>query len=268
MTPGINDNSQRPLSGQRILITRPLDQAGSVRDKIIALGGKPILLPTIATASFDDLTGWADFENNLAKIDWIIFTSENGVSYFVEQIRERKIDLRVLANSKIAAIGRGTTAVLGEFDLKPDFIPTRAVVEALVNEMPEKHDLSSTVILRVRGNLADGIIEESFSKIGAEVIVLTAYRTFHPTWSTEEKKRLVGNLPDALLFTSGSTVQGLIKNLDAHELKRLLTKAKVFSIGPKVSAMLKDKSFPIEAEAIEHNIEGLLEAVKNYFVSN
>ncbi len=250
------------------MITRPTGQAGPLSDMIIALGGEPILLPTIATEPFDDLSGWTSFAENLAKFSWIIFTSENGVTYFMEQLSSRNIEIEKLENIKIAAIGRGTTASLASYKLKPNFVPSRAVVDNLVAEMPEQFDLSGNHILRVRGNLADSIIEDRFPSHGAEVMPLTVYRTFHPIWSKIEKDKFLENLPDAVLFTSGSTVLGLLKNLDANQFDKLQATARIFSIGPKVSAVLKGKNILFAGEATEQNIDGLIALLRDHFISN
>ena len=45
---------KRPLFGQRIGITRPAGQAGPVIERVLALGGEPVLLPTISILPPED----------------------------------------------------------------------------------------------------------------------------------------------------------------------------------------------------------------------
>jgi hypothetical protein len=59
--------------------------------------------------------------NNRGK--WLIFTSENGLRYFMLQLGENGGDIRVLAQFKIAAIGYGTATAMAKTGLRPDFIP-------------------------------------------------------------------------------------------------------------------------------------------------
>ena len=71
--------------------------------------------------------------------DWLVFTSANGVRIFLEELGERKTDLRKLAHLKIACIGSGTAAALSEAHLYADLVPetftSEGLAQALVNNV-------------------------------------------------------------------------------------------------------------------------------------
>lgn len=73
----------------------------------------------------------------LAEYDWAVFTSANGVRIFLDELRSRKTDIRILSRMKFACIGPGTAALLEEqllyADLIPEIYTAEALAEALVN---------------------------------------------------------------------------------------------------------------------------------------
>lgn len=71
---------------KKVLVTRAADQAGSFRDALARRGLEPVCLPVIEIVPADD---WAACDQALALIDdyeALIFTSANGVRYFVERM--------------------------------------------------------------------------------------------------------------------------------------------------------------------------------------
>jgi len=263
MTP--TDTAQHPLAGLRIMVTRAADQADELCRKLRELGAEPMLFPTIATEPLDDEDGWERFDQVDSDNGWLVFTSENGVRYFFRQYAEEMDDLRVLAQFNIAAVGSGTADALREHLLSPDFIPSKATVDDLAREMIENLDIQKAVIVRVRGNLADDTLEKRLPKAGATVITLTVYRTELAIWPDGFKARLFNQPPHAILFTSGSTIDGLFKNLEPAEVDILTAKASIFSIGPTASRSLEAHNLTITRQADAHTIQGLVDTLIDFY---
>src|ERR1019366_2405268 len=95
---------RRPLFGRRVLVTRPRQQASDMVHRLIDLGAVPVVLPTVATREPADWTPVDDAIRSLRQYDWLVFTSANGVSAFLERIKKLGFDLRALGNVRIAAI--------------------------------------------------------------------------------------------------------------------------------------------------------------------
>src|SRR5688572_24611983 len=109
-----------PLTGRRILVTRPRAQAGVLCDKLAGLGAAPILFPTIEIGPMEDPAPLDDAIRALPEFDWIIFTSVNGVAAFWER---SGVDLKSAPTAKIAAIGPATAAALARRGMQAHFIP-------------------------------------------------------------------------------------------------------------------------------------------------
>ena len=93
-----------PLFGQRIVVTRDRGQALELAEPLEALGAEAVLLPTIEIREAQDFEPLDRAIADLSSYDWVIFTSVNGVRYFVERLDKSSTDLRCL-RAKLCAIG-------------------------------------------------------------------------------------------------------------------------------------------------------------------
>jgi len=71
-----------PLFGQRIVITRAREQAGTLALRLRALGADAAELPSIEIRPTEDYSALDSAIANLGVYDWLIFTSANGVRFF------------------------------------------------------------------------------------------------------------------------------------------------------------------------------------------
>lgn len=263
--PSADEAESFPLGGLRVMVTRPFDQAHELYRNLRELGAEVLAYPTIYTEIIEDDGGWAAFEEVDQENAWLVFTSENGVEYFFSQYIDRIGDLRNLGAFQIAAVGSGTARALDEHGFAPDFVPTKATVDDLAQEMRRSLDLRDAAVVRVRGNLADDTLEQALPQAGAAVYPLTVYRTEYAEWPEGFRAMLMDRRPQAILFTSGSTVDGLYRNLSEDEIASLTAEARIFSLGPSVSKTLTKAGLTVTREAEEHTLPGLLAAMIDYY---
>jgi len=94
-----------PLFGKRIVVTRAREQADALASRLTALGAGVIELPTIEIRPPADCGPLDRAIAELDSYDWLVFTSANGVRFFLDRLDASKHDLRQL-RAKICAIGR------------------------------------------------------------------------------------------------------------------------------------------------------------------
>jgi len=259
---------ERPLLGARIMVCRPADQAQPMYQSLRKLGAEVLPYPTIATKPQIDKKAWQAFGRivkNSATDSWLVFTSENGVRYFIEQFKSRFGDIRHLGNFKIAAVGFGTERALNKYSLKADFIPARATTESLAMEMAETLNLKDASVVRVRGNLADDRVEKGLTKAGANVIPVPTYCTYHPQWPDGFKENLFEHPPNIIILTSGSSVKGLYEILNKDEIDTLMAKAIAVSIGPETTKMVQSFGIKVTIEAKEHSVPGIINELLRHY---
>jgi uroporphyrinogen III methyltransferase/synthase len=239
-----------PLFGKKIVVTRAHDQASGFSHQLHALGATVIEYPVIEIAAPEDTSGIDAAIARLSEFDWLIFTSANGVRYFLERLDASPADLRSL-RAKLCAIGPVTKAALEAIHLKVDVLPEEYVAESLVKAF-EGISLEGKRILLPRAAVARDVVPIELAKRGAIVEVVEAYRTRQP----QAAKKLGGDA-DWLTFTSSSTV----KNFIAMAGLEPFANARLASIGPVTSETLRANGLTVHVEAQPHTMDGLLEAI-------
>ncbi len=210
MTERRGTGGEHPLAGQRVVVTRPADQAAALVSALGELGATVICLPTIHAVPVP-ANELALVLERLPTYHWLVFTSENGVRHLLAALARRGGGPADLAHARLAAVGRATAAALAHQGLAVDFVPAVALGDALLREFTAGWDLAGQRILRVRGDLAATGLERGLRAAGATVDVATVYRT-RPA---EPDPALVAEIrqspPAAVTFASGSAVDGFAR---------------------------------------------------------
>src|SRR5580765_1752051 len=151
----LNWFENRPLFGQRIVVTRTRDQASQLSQQLIELGADVLEVPTIKIAPPDDYKDIVDAILGLNSYDWIVFTSPNGATAFFELFFKTFDDLRDIGGVQIAAIGPGTAAKLKEIHLKVDLMPEEHTAAGIGKAFTEFESVENLRILLVRAQVAN-----------------------------------------------------------------------------------------------------------------
>ncbi|UCC43172.1 MAG: uroporphyrinogen-III C-methyltransferase [Candidatus Zixiibacteriota bacterium] len=256
--------SGRPLSNMRVMVTRPADQAGTLYADLRSLGAEVLAYPTIATEASPDRSAWSRVKDLKADERWLVFTSENGVRYFLEQWQEVVGDFRKLGDYKIASVGTGTASALDRYGFKADFVPSVATTAELAEQLTECFDIQGATVVRVRGDLADDRVEKRLKSVGASVVPLQVYKTLKVAWTAVAKEKLFKHPPHVIMFTSGSSADGFAANLSDDERERVAAEAVILSIGPITSKIIESHGLKVSLEAGKHNIPAMIEELLEY----
>lgn len=241
-----------PLFGQRIVVTRAREQADSLSAPLRHLGAEVIELPTIEIQPSPDYAALDAAIAKLPEYDWLIFTSVNGVRYFLERLDASAIDLRGI-RGKLCAIGPATRESLERFHLKVDVMADEYVAEGLLRAL-NGFVFSNARVLIARAAVARDILPEELRRRGSHVDVVEAYRTVAPAGLAERAAAIFKTNPDWITFTSSSTASNLVAACGSEALRGTRTA----SIGPVTSATLRSLGIDVTAEANPHTIEGLV----------
>jgi len=254
----------RPLSGRHVVVTRSREQASDLTEALEALGAGVIEFPVIACRPLEESDALERLDRAIEELesyDWVVFTSANGVRFFLDRIFRLGGDVRALAGIQIGVMGEGTRRAVEERSLTVDFVPGRFVGEAFVEEFPEKRP--GVRVLIPRAAEARELIPEQLRRHGCEVDVVPCYRTVAAdTDSAELRLMLAAGAVDAVTFTSSSTVRNFVRlaGLDDPGF-RLPETVRVVSIGPVTTRTAREMGLPVHAEAEPHTIGGVVQAV-------
>ena len=280
--------TQRPLFGQRIVITRTREQASELRVKLEELGAEVLEAPTIRIAqpSPEESAKIDAALMRLANFHWLVLTSANGVQTLASRLDALKLDARSLAGVRIAAIGDATADALKKHvGVRAALVPRTFVAESLAEDLIASENARGGIagkrFLLLRADIARKALPQLLTKAGASVEEFAIYLTAP-----------VASLPHAVLdalregkvdwvtFTSSSTARNLVALLDrnadnapqsaevapqrpamAIAGRSALTCAKLASIGPITTQTLRDLGLPPTVEATVSNIDGLIAAM-------
>jgi uroporphyrinogen III methyltransferase / synthase len=244
----------RPLHGKRVVVTRARAQASELARRLDALGAEPIELPAIRIEPRLDSDEVRRAVESLHAYALVCLTSPNGVNLLFEAMAAQGRDARALANASVAAIGAGTEAALASFGVIADIVPDRFVAEELVEAL-DKLELQGKPVLIARAAEAREVLPEALRKKGAEVDVVTLYKTVAEEPDPEALER--ARDADFITFTSSSTVRNFI----AARPNGVPEGAKVVSIGPITSEAIREAGLSVDVEAERHDIDGLVVAL-------
>jgi len=256
---------KRPLMGKRIVVTRAREQASDLVARLAALGADCLEFPTIKVAPPDDWSPLDRALDDLAKYDWLIFTSVNGVEFFFQRLFALDRDVRALGHLRTGAIGPATAAHLAAFGLKSDILPDNYRAEGVVAAF-QKETLTGRRVLLPRAREARSVLPVELTRMGAQVDEITVYHTLPVSENSDQLLELLQNgQVDLITFTSSSTVKNFHALLPEDNRQALLQDVTLASIGPITSDTAAKLGFNVDLTAEIYTIPGLCQEILKYY---
>ena len=239
---GIAWAEARPLHGRTVAVTRARAQASTLVARLRDLGARVVECPTIRveTIEGEPLRG-SDF-------DLVCLTSPNTPRLLLDRLGG---DARALAGCRVAAIGPGTASALRACGIVADVVAERSIGEGLVEALgPDLHGVRALV---ARAEDARDTLPDGLRAAGALVEVVPLYRTLRDVPRDLE----IAWGADVVAFSSASTVRNFVAALEGRPLDHI----RAVSIGPVTSEACREHGIEVVAEARDHDIDGLVEAI-------
>ena len=257
-----------PLSGLHVLVGRARHQASALSSGLRERGAQVLEIPFIQIRKPRSYKSLDTALKNLREYDWLILTSVNGVEAVWQRLKKLRLTSRHLRHLKVAAIGPATKKSIEQRGIKVDVVPEEYVAESVVQSL--RGQVKGKRVLLARAKVARDVIPRALNKLGAHVEVAEAYETVIPQFS---RARLCAVLndpkrrPDVITFTSSSTARNFMALLGTSRgrgrprHRTLLDGIHFASIGPVTSSTLRELGLPVDIEAKEYTIPGLIEAI-------
>ncbi|MEI8290555.1 MAG: uroporphyrinogen-III C-methyltransferase [Verrucomicrobiota bacterium] len=255
----LNWFEQKPLFGQRIVVTRRKEQAGGFAARLAELGADVLEVPTIKITEPSERMAIVDALLELNSYDWLIFTSANGVTAFFDLFFKRFQDLRDLGGARIAAVGPATAAKLRELHLQVDLMPEEYVGSKITAAFKKYQDIDNVKMCLFRAEVANRDLPDALQEEGAIVDDIAIYKTVAETDDrTGAAARLLAEGADWVTFTSSSTVEHFHARFDLPKLLKQFPQLKTASIGPETSKTIVSLGLKPTVEAKTHTADALI----------
>lgn len=262
-----------PLSGKRLLITRPEGQSAVTAGFLRRHGAEPIVMPLITLAPPPDPAGVAEAVRNLEDYDLVAFTSVNAVAYFLAEIEAQGRDAGNFGSARIAAIGAGTATALARRGVHVHIVPRAFVGEALAQAVLDDPAIQELLphhrprVLILRALVAREVLPQRLREAGCDVDVVPVYETQPVSASCRNEliSRLETHAIDCVMLTSSSAANGLVDLLGSRAVE-LMQGVVVSSIGPITTATAEHRGLTVHVEAAEHTVIGAISALESHYV--
>lgn len=187
-----------PLSGKKILVTRPAEKAGELSRRLRDKGAEVIELPSLMTKTITTTLP--------EKLDytWIAFTSAAGVGSFFDLLRRAKRDVREIGAAKLAAIGNATATALEARGLAVDLIPEIFDGANLGRALASLAKGGKVLLPRAIEGSCE--LNEELRRAGIAFDEIAVYKTVYV------RAKFCPASADLALFTSASAVRGLTES--------------------------------------------------------
>lgn len=260
----------QPLAGRTVVVTRAASQADPFVTALEAYGANVISCPTIDIAEPENYERLDEAIDHLYGYDWIIFTSANGVEYFLRRLQTRGVGVDELDELKVCAIGEATADKLRDAHVHVDLIPLQAKAEGVFSALREfaggGEQFQGLNILIPRAAVGRDYLPKSLEEAGARVDVVTAYRTVVP--ENLDRGRLGAMLTgsaDCIAFMSSSSVKNLGLLFDTHDLGERLQRLTIACIGDVTAATAADYGLQVHVQPAQTTAIGLANAIAEYY---
>ncbi len=226
-----------PLSGVRVLITRPRAQAEALADAIRREGGEPVVWPLIEIQPVKDPARLDAVLATLERFDLAIFISPNAVHQALARLAP--LGRSWPSALAVAAIGNGTAQALAAHGVTAAIVPrARFDSEGLLAE-PALQSVAGRRIVILRGESGREQLADTLRTRGAELTYAECYRRQTPAPDPQAARWLAPGAVDIAIFTSAEAIDNLLR-LYGDAGRRLLRDTPALVVSKRLAARVAE----------------------------
>lgn len=252
--------ADRPLLGQRVLVTRPAHQAGNLCDLIRAKGGTPVLLPLIEIVPPADPAAARRAVAHLESLDLAIFVSPNAI----ERVAEWRRPAPWPAQTRTAVVGRGSAEALQRHGIPAHIWPVEDFTSEGLLAEPALKAVAGWEVALFRGDPGRDVLAPALRRRGARVTEVEVYRRRLPPAAPAGLAAVSRQAPlDAIVVTSNHSLSNLVQAA-GESLGSWLRDQQLVVISRRAADLASAERFGRPARvAPEASDAGLLQALCN-----
>lgn len=253
--------SQPPLSGYRLLVTRPDGQGDGLAGLLHEAGAEVVMAPLLTIEAPEAGSPGPNLLSALGAWDWMIFISANAVRW---ALAEPAWTSYLAQGTRIAAIGDATRDALESHGVRVDLVPATFSSEGLLED-PRLMNVEGQKILIVRGEGGRELLHDALLARGAEVAVAELYRRVPVALEILEfqLQSLGADSLDGIIVTSGEALAQLTA-LWLRPAFSAVSRPLLVVPGPRLVALAHESGWRLVLEADSAGDESLAQALRQY----
>ena len=213
-----NTNS---LIGRKVLVTRPIFQAGFFCYKVEQLGGIAIRLPTIEIRPVENPSLLSNQLNHLEDFEYAIFISSNAVDQTFKLLGADKFPKSL----QYIAVGKKTARALTRHGRFVAITPEIGYTSEALLAQPGMQLMQNKNVIIFRGEGGRELLAETLRKRGALVKYAEVYRRCLPEYTGDQLKAVAKtNTISVITITSVESLNNLatlFSRIDGNYLRSL-----------------------------------------------
>ena len=242
-----------PLSGWRVLVTRPVEQAADLADALALAGATPIVYPTIVLAPPRSWDAFDDAVRRIAAYDWLIFTSPSAVRFALDRSAELAAHLANSQRPQVATVGNQTEKALAGRGISGALVPHDQRQEGLVQALSSLP--AGTRILFPQAAGGRDLLRKALTARGCTVDVVEVSQTVPATLTIPPPPF------DAAVFASPSAVRAFASS---PFRSRLAGPVVVCVIGPTTESAARSLGVAVHVVAHSPSVSALVDALTGH----
>jgi uroporphyrinogen-III synthase len=260
-------NDKATLTGKRIVVTRPAEQAGKLADEIETRGGHAVRFPVLAIFDAADPGPLQAAAERIDDFDVAVFVSPNAAEKALSAITARRAwPARVVA----AAMGETSARAIARFGVTHIVTPDngRFDSEALLAR-PEfaAEAIRGKRVAIFRGEDGRELLGETLEARGAQVERIPCYRRGRPDIDAAPLRTLLSKgAVDALTVTSSEGLRNLLAMVGAAD-EAALKAVPLFVAHQRIAEEARRMGFAVVAVTAPGDA-GLLDGLEAQFSGN
>ena len=241
------------LRGKTIAVTRAAEQADDMARLVAELGGEASEIPLIAFSAVQDPRAAEEVRRQLHELDWIVFTSTNGIRYFFEQVSAEEIGPR----TRLACVGSKSAEALESYVRAPDFVPDRFLGDSLGDQLPL---VAGQRVLLPGPVVASPGLAEKLTQRGGIVRRWAVYQTQALRLDSAQQDLI--RSCDIVSFASPSAVDALGDQFSDYVA--MLAEKTVACIGSMTAQRCRERGIAVDVVPAEFTVASLVKAIASH----
>ena len=242
-----------PLTGLKIVVTRPRDQATQLMALIEQAGGVPLFFPLLDISAIQETQVLNEQISRLAQFNLAVFISPNAVRYGIDAIRAVG---ELPPELQIATVGQSSAKALRETGVAKVIAPTQRFDSEGLLALPEFQKITGWHVIIFRGDGGRELLGDTLKARGASVEYAACYQRSKPQLDV---KSLLNSEPDVITVTSSEALGHLWQMLDDNA-RIILRDTPLFVPHERIAELAKQQGWQL-VNLTNSGDDGLLSAL-------